>query len=291
MTTEASIRALDVCIQNMLRDEKIDRVLELYPSLSEELKPPLEAVQALHVYVASLGTSAAIQPEGREAFMQAAKSAQPKTSQVDERRRTTVRLAWLAFIFLFLAAAIWGYVNANLALPGDLLYPVKTAIWQARRWGTKDPAKQLELERTIDQARLEDIASLIRLGRQAEVSFAGPASQAGPGLLQVGAYQVTLPRETRLIGEIQDGIWIEVNGKLQPGGNILAEEVRPREYAISGSLQQISPTTLIVSGLPFQLNEKTLVHGAPMAGSEVKVVALRTTADELLARLVEAEER
>jgi len=168
-----------------------------------------------------------------------------------------------------------------------MLYPVKEITWRARLVTANDPVKRLELEQTYDEIQLEDIKSLVDLNRQAEIGFVGLLRQIQSDSWTVGGLPVEVPPQAHFVGEVKEGVWVEVKGELQSDGTILVKQIRPREYTFNGVLQEISPETLIVSRIPVTLTSETLVHGSPMAGSQVKVIAFRTADNSLLARLVD----
>jgi hypothetical protein len=289
MDSEAQIRALDICILNLQAGEKLEQVLELYPQWTAILTAPLEAAQVLRVYTESLPGPQAVQALGRSSFLSSAQSISQKTSRASTRHSRWSWLAGLALVLLLLAGAFGGYAVISLALPGETLYPLKEMAWQARLLVAVDPAQRLELERAYDQARLEDIKTLADLNRQAGIRFAGLLQQNQPESWTVGGLPVKIPPQAQVVGEVQEGAWAEVKGDLQGDGTILVKQIRPREYTFSGTLQEISPEMLIVSGIPVKLTGGSLVHGSPMAGSQVTVVAFRSSDDSLLARLVDTD--
>jgi hypothetical protein len=290
METEAQSRALDVCIINMQAGEKLEQVLELYPQWSKSLTAPLEAAQVLRIYTESLPVTQADQDLGRSSFMENAQYLSKNTGLPAVFSTRWTWLAWLALI-LFLLAGVFGcYVITSLALPGETLYPFKEMARRVRLLMEDNPAQKLELERTFDQAHLDEVKTLAGLNRLAEFSLVGLLKQDQPDAWTVGEYSVRVTPQTRLVGKVQEGIWVEVVGELQPGGAILVKQIRPREYIFEGTLQEISPEMLVISGIPVKLTNETLVHGSPMAGSKVRVAAFRVTDDSLLARLVDTIE-
>jgi hypothetical protein len=290
MENEAQIRALDVCILNMQAGEKLEQVLELYPQWSADLTTPLEAVQVLRIYAESLPDPQTVQALDRSSFMESAQRLSKITGSSSLFHTRWAWLVWLALILFLLAGVFGGYAVISLALPGDLLYPLKESAWRARLLVTNNPVQRLELERKYDQALLDEVETLAELNRQAGIRFVGLLQQNQPDAWSVGGLSVKVPPQTQVIGKVQDGLWVEVKGELQVDGAILAKEIRPREYTFNGILQEISPELLIVSGIPVTLSSETLVHGSPMAGSQVKVVAFRASDDSLLARIVDAGE-
>jgi hypothetical protein len=152
---------------------------------------------------------------------------------------------------------------------------------------THDAQQRLTLERAYDQTRLADARDLAELGQYAPVNFPGLLTKKQADTWIVGGIPVQASPQTQVVGNIQDGTWVQVKGELRSDGIVVISQIRPREYIFTGTLQAISPKALVVSGITVKLGEETLVHGSPMAGSKVKVIAFRTSDDSWLARLVD----
>jgi hypothetical protein len=287
MQSDAVIRALDVCIQKMQSGEKLEQALELYPQWAPELTPPLEAVQVLRVYADSLQNTAPNFQAGRENFIQSTIESNPKKSQSGTGRGWGVRLGWLLVILLILCAAGWAASTAYTSFTGNSL-PIRDWLHQARLAVTPKLEQRLAIERQYDAERLQDAWNLVDRGQPATLRFAGLLLQRSPDTWLVDGLQVQLSPQSQVIGNVRDGIWVEVDGELLADQTILVRQIRPREYKFRGALEKIAPDSLLISGIPIQLGDETLVHGAPMAGSPVTVIALRTQDDRWLARLVEA---
>jgi hypothetical protein len=285
---EAQVRALEVCIQKMQSGEKLEQTLELYPSWTAELTPPLEAVQVLRIYADSLPTWLPANSQAKADFLNAAQNlSRSKGSQTTRSSRLS-RLAWLALILLLIAGALAGYAAAMIALPGEIFYPLKMFTWQARQQFALQPDHKLTLERAFDQARLEDLRSMVALGRSGSIKFAGLLAQGNLEDWHLAELPARLPEQAKIVGQVQDGIWVETSAMLGTDGILTIEQIQPREYVFEGQLQEITADSLVVSGIPVRLNQSTLVHGSPMAGSRVKIIAFRSADDSLQARLVEA---
>lgn len=290
MTSEAQARALEVCLQNLLSGMKVEQVVGLYPQWEELLTPPLEAAQTLQVYRETLKSPTIREDQERAAFLQVAEELQSSTHPPARRSRSASRLFWLAFSFLALAGVLWGYVLTSVALPGNLLYPLKNLAWQAVRALPAEPAEQLARERAYDQAQLGEVQDLIALHRQARVEFSGLYQANSPGQAEISGLRLVFTPQTEIIGQVRSGIWVEASGKLQADGSLQVEQIRPREYFFRGKLEQLSPDQLVIAGVAVQFGQESLVHGSPMAGSQVQVSAFRDANDSLIARLIDAGE-
>lgn len=290
MVSEAQSRALEVCLQNLLSGMKVEQVVGLYPQWEELLTPPLESAQTLQVYRETLQSPVLREDQERAAFLQAAGELQSTTRPPFRQNRPAARIFWLAFSFLVLAGALWGYVLTSVALPGNLLYPLKTLAWQVVRALPASPTEQLARERAYDQARLDEVQELLALGRQARVEFSGLYQADSTEQAEISGLRLVFTPQTEIIGQVRSGIWVEASGTLQADGLLQAEQIRPREYFFQGQLEQLSPDQLVIAGIAVQFGQESLVHGSPMAGSQVQVSAFRNADGSLVARLIDAGE-
>ena len=81
------------------------------------------------------------------------------------------------FHIMLIGALLFGSISltrgaALAAIPGDALYPVKTTLEQARLSLAQDAGERAQLEITLAEQRLEEIAALIKEGRYPEVDHA-----------------------------------------------------------------------------------------------------------------------
>jgi hypothetical protein len=290
MQNETQIRALDVCIENMQAGQRLEDVLEIYPKWAGDLRPALEAVQTLLVYRNALGQSPSTDRPQRTIFLNSALKIKREESRAKAVRSRWTWLGWTTLIFLITAGVLWGFIMASVALPGGIFYPLKGMFWQVRQDLIQDPQKSLEIYQAYDQVRLDEIRSLADQNQQARVNFAGPLVENQSDTWDIAGWNVQILPQTQIIGKVQDNIWVEVSGELLADHNIVASAIRPREYNFSGTLQAVSPDELLISGIPVKIGRDTLVHGSPMAGSQVDVITFRDQDGNWIARLIDAGE-
>lgn len=288
MHNDAQTRALEVCVQSLQAGEKLEHILELYPQYTAELTQPLEAAQALRVYTGSLQMPRQNLEGSRAGFLETARQFVDQSNLAVSARSRTVRLGRLVLFLALLVLFAWISISAFRALPGELFYPLKQAAWQVRVQASTDPNQKLELTRRLDQIHLGEVRSLSLLGREAVVSFSGLLQVDPSGTWKASGIPLKLADQTEVIGKVISGIWVEVSGKLQTDGTVSVERIRPHEIVLKGVLQDLTSDTLQISGIPVQFGQDTLVHGSPLIGSQVEVIAFRTLDDHLLARLVDA---
>jgi hypothetical protein len=281
-------RALEVCLQGLHVGSDLEELLASYPKWADELRPLLRASQALNGLGVQHPLQVLAQEQSRGDFLQVAQRMIPRRSLPP----------WLAgvgrlFLLVFTLAALlfllgWGALRLSArALPDSWLYPLRLAGEQVRLKMAKTPLQRLELEKTFDQQRLAEVQTLIQRGSRAEVDFSGGLSQMQAQEWLVGGVRVLVPPDARLVGVIQEGLFVHIQGELQPDGAVLARQVQTLEYQISGRVESITADRLVASGVELALLPETIFYGAPASGDAVQVIAQLTLAGRLQARLVE----
>ncbi|GAB4521381.1 MAG: hypothetical protein Fur0018_01810 [Anaerolineales bacterium] len=183
------------------------------------------------------------------------------------------RLAWTT---LLLVAAIvmsgYGFYNvAAQALPGEQLYPVKRTL-ESMRLQLASPEMRSVLEETYKHRRLDEVQALVSARSAGQhVSFWGVVEEQNNTRWVVDSIPVHLAADVLIVGQIEPGVMIEVEGQTTSEGWVLASELHLNRRDWVGDVERITPTEWIVSGLTFQVNESTSFDGTPDVGNPVLV--------------------
>jgi hypothetical protein len=288
---DTQVRALDVCLQRLQTGEDLQQVLEFYPQLSDQLGPLLEAAEVVQWYGKIIQVPEIAQAKSRSRFTQAELS--PPVAAPTPAREPSgwIKIISLALALLVILVGTWSIIAARGALPGDFLYPMKIALERTRLQLTNDPLRRLGMEQAYDEERLGEVKSLLQTPRPESVQFAGGLSQMGGSNWQVSGIRVVVPADAQIIGNVEEGIYVIVEGTVQPDGSVLAHRLQPREFDLSGKLQNFLPDRLTVAGIPIEVSVETLVHGSPQVGNPVHVSAYLLLDGNFQARLVEAADQ
>lgn len=212
----------------------------------------------------------------------------------------------LAAIFLLSGS---GLLSASAsALPGEQLYPVKRGWENIRLFFIFDSEARALLEDEFENERLHEVNELLAEGRDEVIEFAGVFMQVN-GVTYISGLQVILPAgmpipangdavivsgQTNVQGFVEV-ISLEVlpAGSVVPAGNPIEMEIEsegetpslpetnsgsggeatepaPTEYELSGILQTISTTTLVVNDMTVYLDNYVLDQ-ALCIGMEIEV--------------------
>ncbi len=176
---------LDDCLARLAQGESIETCLAEYPQWAEELRPLLELGSLLHMMAVPAAQEAARQ-QGEERLKRRLRSRSRSgwlpalvsiPSQILSLWKDTITnflevfmmkkaFASLALVvaLLFGSGALTAFASQN-ALPGDALYPVKTALEDARLALTSNHAAAARLALQLSERRVQELTALAQAGR------------------------------------------------------------------------------------------------------------------------------
>ena len=158
---------LNTCLDRItLKGDTIEQCLESYPEQAVELEPLLRAAL-------SIKEVSSIEP--RPEFWQAAKARLLSALAAKEKKRERRLLPlwswqwrWAVAVAMILALFLAGggtVMASSDSLPGDLLYPVKTATEKVRAFFTFGDEAKANLHMKFAERRVKEIESLAEGGR------------------------------------------------------------------------------------------------------------------------------
>jgi hypothetical protein len=219
---------LNQCCDLIAAGESISACLERFPEHAAELGPLLAAVAGVRTLRPIPARAESVALERRAQFMASAF----ETSRVVKKRPAGLlaalalwwgrTLAGLQEIFgprgiprampaglaiAFVAVVLFGALTtgavtaSDTAIPGDPLYPVKTAADRARVLLARDPQARLVVERQIAAEHLEQLRSVVKLLRRVDrIPLAGVIEEIRPDGWIVSGFLVRIQPETIIQG-------------------------------------------------------------------------------------------
>jgi hypothetical protein len=171
--------ALESCLQELARTSDVESCLRRHPGHAEKLRPLLQTADMMRDHYRVVPQAPGGLAAGRERFLAVAAQerarAVSQTSDTGETVRMGGRRMRLSFARLFpivlvalLGAAILGggaVWAAQDSLPGELLYPVKSATEDVRLALASTPQRQVGLALDFVQERAQEIEALAAAGR------------------------------------------------------------------------------------------------------------------------------
>ncbi|OGO27281.1 MAG: hypothetical protein A2Z16_06005 [Chloroflexi bacterium RBG_16_54_18] len=291
-------RALQVCLQNLGSGSRLDEISASYPKWSQELHALLEAAH-FSQYPGGIDPRQKTQPL---AGMEDLQEAQDR-SKAEFLQAAQVRIArpqpgrtgkWLVIsmvvvLLLAMCGAGMAALSAN-SVPGNALYGVQRGFEELRLALTRYPSARLEVELFYDQRRLDEVEELLEKGWTGAVVFGGVLEQNQGDRWQVGGVPVSVSPETEILGSIQPGYSVTVQGEITPERTVQAERLQMREIQMQGKIQSLSEANLVIDGVQVILTPETIWQGQAEAGSRVIVYLLLPENMPPQARLVEVLE-
>jgi hypothetical protein len=215
---EVLVEALDLFDQGT----PVVKILSRYPDLADELRPFLMTARDLN-HLAKPGSTAA-QEASKKEFLRYA-----TTMQVEQRRSAADRLRdifvyGLAFLLiLFFSGAVMA-VSSSSAIPGDALYGTKIFLEQTRLNYSADPAAAAALVEELQKERLDEVKTLLSLGRSETVTFSGEVTELSPERWIVDGIPIVVTSSTILRDDVEGGYLVQVRG-MTSDGVVEAEQV------------------------------------------------------------------
>lgn len=311
---ERLITHLDECLAAIEAGESLEGCLARYPDEADQLAPLLRIALALEDIPqpgpsgATIGTAKTrflAEAERRRASAQKGRvqrgsvgsSAERITGvwsrimgQVSTKRWTapaqglgTAALA-LALVLLIGGGAIHA---ASGSLPGDPLYGFKLLGEDIQRAFTLSYDGRMRLEETFTERRLTEVGHLLTLGRQEEVVFGGLLRERTGDQWRVAAIPVVLNTQTQVQGDLEIGLYVQIQGITQADGTVLARSVEIAGEKIIGRIEIIGPNHWRVAGKQIQVDDRTYLPDQLQVGDCAEVRARRFSDGTLLALEIE----
>jgi len=316
MTEKDFLRTLDKCIARLQSGESVGSILDSYPQHAQRLRPLLRAAaHGRELPKPEARRKARVEGKGRvlaavKAQQRDGKFPRAETKAVLPRitgrmidwlktlfvnkENTDMKFAYRAVVYSLITVVIGGVFAVNTSaksLPGEPLYGVKRGWEQARLAFTFSAESEQELEEAFEAERLEEVSALVAERRQAEVEFEGMVDSVEGDLWVIGGFAVLVDEDTEISGDPAVGSRVEVEGRTQEDGTILAFELETvtgddldeddedddmegedrEEYAVYGTLENLSDRSATVDGVIYVINGESEIGDDLQMGDSVKV--------------------
>ncbi len=152
---------LDICLDHIVRDGwTVERCLETYPEHSSQLEPLLRAGRSV-----SEGTSVEPKADYKQALKRQVQASIHARAAESQRGRPfwTLQRGWALVAVALLVVLVGGagtVTASSSSLPGDVLYPVKTAAERVQGFFTFGDEAKANFYMKLAERRLEEMKSL-----------------------------------------------------------------------------------------------------------------------------------
>jgi hypothetical protein len=232
---------LDICLDRiMVKGDTIEQCLESYPGQAVELEPLLRAA------LSAVKVSSHIEP--RPEFQRLAKHRLLSAIEEKGKKRAEHRMplwgwqrrwavALAAVLILIMVGA--GTVTASTgSLPGDTLYPVKTATEKVQGFFTFSSEAKANFYMKLAQRRLDEIKLLVKGNRSIPQSLLAVMNTETDGAIEILSRSKQVRRESidRLMGltSNQKAVLLELMEKVPSKAKMRLQEALKRSEQAHG---------------------------------------------------------
>jgi hypothetical protein len=197
------------------------------------------------------------------------------------------RIVYVLVLALFFLLSWNGLIIASAqALPGDHLYPAKITLEKLHLGLALSPQTHQKVEDEYQSRRVIEVRRLLELGRMEFVQFFGNVDGQWNDHWIVAGIEVRLLPETIILGDIQKGMMVEVEGSTQPEGWVQASEIHLQNFSFSGTVDLISKSIWRISGRDVQITSSTLIDSDIRVGDYVTIEVISDDFGKLIARSI-----
>jgi len=199
---------LNECTEGLLRGESVEQCLQRYPEQAPELEPLLRVAAA----AGKAASGSEVRPEFKARVRHEVQSQLRSKGQKAKPKRVPT-LHWIprwaamaACVALISVFAAGGTVAASSgSVPGDALYPVKTATEQVQMKLTFSEAAKARLQARFAERRAREMARLAEKGRTAQLRALGSRFVAHLAKIEQLAAQIEAadPEDGERISELR----------------------------------------------------------------------------------------
>jgi hypothetical protein len=256
------------CLKAVVAGADAQQILDQHP----EFRPELEAAfQARELQEGAIPFEVQQRSRSRILAHAAGLRTNQKISGNIFARLPRLGIALLLALFAFLTWSSLLIVSAR-SLPGDQLYPVKRAIEDLRLNLSSNSRNHQSIEEQYRQRRIEEVERLLNQRRVEMVSFDGIVNEQGVRHWTVSNVMVVVAPDTSILGQINPGDFVEVEGTTQPEGWVRASEIHLQEHEFVGVVESISSQEWLISGQKVPITSETQIDPNIQIGSRVQVI-------------------
>jgi hypothetical protein len=281
---------LELALVRLEAGEELDAILAAYPEHVARLQPLLQTAQ-----MARKDSIPEISPQVINHSRTQVLARAMQLRQTDQPGRIawggTRRLA-IALVIALAFLLSWGGLMAASAqaLPGDQLYSAKLTLEKVRLGLTFSHESHQQVEAHYQSRRVDEVLSLLELGRIELVEFHGVVEKQEKEEWVVSSVPVQLNATTIRIGYILPGMTVEVEGLTQLDGSVQASEIHLQTFGFVGFVESIQTHTWRIGGRTVQITPDSRISSEITVGDWVVVSVRSDDFGNLTALLITASD-
>jgi hypothetical protein len=279
--TDRLFNALEVCLEALDTGASIENCLQLFPELAGDLRPSLEAALAARSLAVVNVPADAMNRTRTRLLGRAAQLRGKKSPHFLWLRVPRIAISALLIVLVLFLTSGGLLVASAKSLPGDSLYSVKQVVETLHVQFTPSREQKHIIEHIYQKQHIEEVQQLIALDRVQKVTYEGIVETVSPEQWIVDGIPVSVSTQTVIIGHVESGRLVEVEGITRPDGWVEAHEIHLREYEFSGQVESMGTDQWIVSGIPLQITSDSQI-GPGIHLNDPVLVLVRSEDDDLI---------
>ena len=259
------------CLEALQAGTTVEQLLARYPSGAAQLELALRVAANLST-LGGVDPSPAVQSRARTAFLAKAAAMRPASP-------LTARAGWLlrplvAFVAVVVLLAIVGggvLGTSASSLPGDPLYSVKRSLESFELSLARDPIRRANLEESYAQRRVQEAKAVQSSKRAATVQFSALIQAMKGDVWTLGGLAVQVGPGTSVQGVPAVGEFVEVTGRAQSDGQIVADRIEVESKEFVGVVEAMDASAWRIAGQRVLVTSQTQIVGTARLGEMVEV--------------------
>lgn len=264
---------LTECLAAIEVGATVDQLLDRYPAFAAQLDAPLRvAVRLREMGGEAMHTQPVAQALSRAKFLAQAAVVRPMPTRALFAAWLMRPLVSLVTVIVLVAIVGGGVLGASAAsLPGDPLYTVKRSFETLQLSLARDPAHQVSLEEFYARRRMDEVKAVQSSKRAASVQFTALVEAVNGDVLTVGGFAVQVLSNTVVHGTPRVGELVEVAGRTQSDGQIVADRIEVESAEFVGVVEAMGEPTWTIGGRRVLVTAQTQIVGVARLGAPAEV--------------------
>jgi hypothetical protein len=260
---------LDQCYERILAGENVAACLESCPEHAAVLAPLLETIISVRELRLAPQRDPQVAAQSRANFMVQANLA-AAAIRARRRQRGAIGLWWekflagwhellaglagprpvpvavtaLLILVLLVGALATGAVTTSArAIPGDPLYPIKTAAEQVQWFFAFAPSARARLIQEFSDRRVDEAKAVLDQGRAVDVPLLGQLEAMSEGEWRISGLSVVITEQTFIRGRPTIGALVRGVARAPGDGRLVALYLEPAPVAAGAAMPAATPTS------------------------------------------------
>jgi hypothetical protein len=259
------------CLEALQTGTTLEQILARYPADAAQLEPALRVAANLST-LGGVDPSPAVQSRARIAFLakaSAMRPASPPTARVGWLLRPLVAFVTVVVLLAIVGGGVLG--TSASSLPGDPLYSVKRSLESFELSLARDPVRRANLEESYAQRRVQEAKAVQSSKRAATVQFSALIQAMEGNVWTVGGLAVQVRPGTSVQGVPAVGEFVEVVGRVQPDGQMVADRIEVESKELVGVVEAMDASAWRINGQRVLVTAQTQIVGTARLGEMVEV--------------------